>query len=92
MHAFARGICILESLSVFLGVLAGMLLSFLSKPILGCVSDVGFPALKYYLLSFPIRIPCGQLVFFALLLLASSLVSALIGMQGMRRLLLYFAI
>lgn len=85
MHAFARGICILESLAVFLGVLAGMLLSFLSKPIFGCVSDVGFPALKYYLLSFSIRIPWGQLVSFALLLLASSLVSALIGMRGMRR-------
>ncbi|MDD7201984.1 MAG: FtsX-like permease family protein [Sphaerochaetaceae bacterium] len=84
-RAFIRGICLLESMAVFLGLVLGILLSFLSRPLLGAISDYGFPSLTYYLLTFTIRIPLGQLALVALLLLVASVVSAAIGIRGIRK-------
>lgn len=85
MKAFIRGICILESAAVFLGLVLGIAVSFLSRPLLGAVADYGFPSLTYYLLTFTIKVPFGQLVLVTLFLLAASVVSATIGIRGIRR-------
>lgn len=85
MRAFIRGICLLESAAVCLGLVLGIGLSFLSRPMLGAIADYGFPSLTYYLLTFTIRMPLGQLALVSLFLLVSSVVSAAIGIRGIRR-------
>lgn len=71
--------------AVSIGIVLGIVLSYVSLPILGFFAKSGIAAFSYYLLSFPIRIPVVRILLVIAFLFVLSMASAAVSLDRIKR-------
>ena len=84
-RVFFRAIFRISVGAVFIGVALGIILSYVSLPILGFFAKSGFAAFSYYLLSFPIRIPVVRILLVIAFLFVLSMISAAVSLDRIKK-------